>query len=427
MYLSDNQYPTQHDTIEQQQLYRYIRDLAHLSDQEAIDRFYRLLWDGNAYPNKTVHNALKTVVMDSSFEQQGVNLINRCYYTLANPWHLNSTKGDALTQLILRLEDMPSGHVQNRVTRKLRHTLQTYREDERYFVLKKHLRLVDVLNGDSSQGGDPQNEAEPRYFGDLFQDYFFLYEAGTSTPDINRHANHLNEGILQKRNQKLRQFQQELSQFYVRSHRSDVASGPNSTHLSNQDLLTAIKFYRPKRQSSFKTQATQFKANTRHIRVVGEFKQVVHDHIMQPIRQLGPRYRRLFDQMFQSSIDGFPPDMPLNRIVQIQLFSRLLKTILQGRDAQSGSHVYTRLVHELGPSAVTSFLLNLVLSCEMVRFELEKRLAYLHHQFFTTENAALQWLMTAFDHMNVALALNAKYLGYFNLSFAQNTTIPDSM
>ena len=35
--------------------------------------------------------------------------------------------------------------------------------------------------------------------------------------------------------------------------------------------------------------------------------------------------------------------------------------------------------------------------------------------------------MDAFDHMNVALALNAKYLGYFNLKPIHTSTIPDSV
>ena len=113
MYLSDTiSYSSRPDTQEQRHLYTYIRDLAHRDDDDAIDRFYRLLWDGNTYPNQAVGKALQAIVADSCFEQQSLNLINRCYYTLANLWHMKPNKGEALVQLILRVERLPEASAQ---------------------------------------------------------------------------------------------------------------------------------------------------------------------------------------------------------------------------------------------------------------------------------------------------------------------------
>ena len=422
MYLSDTiSYSSRPDPQEHRYLYTYIRDLAHHDDDDAIDRFYRLLWDGNAYPNQAVSKALKAIVTASNFEQQSLNLINRCYYTLANLWHMKPNKGEALTQLILRLEGLPEARAQNQITRKLRAALQAYRQDERYQVLKKHLRLVRKTVAVSDQDTPPQSH----YFGDLFPDYFFLYEAGTQTPDISHTSTRLNEGILHKRNQRLKQFGQDLNRFYVRSHHTESASNANPTHLSDDDLLTAINLYRPKRSHSFKRQADQFKTQTHQMRSVGDFKHLVLDHVAQPIGQMSGEHRRSFNHLFQGAIAGFQANMPLTQVVRIQMFSRLINAIIN--DSRQAGVSFQRFIHNTGTNIVTSLLLNMVLSCEMVRFELEKRLANLHHQFCNTENAALKWLLEAFDHMNVALALNAKYLGYLNLTPAHTSAIPDSM
>lgn len=418
MYLSENSsYPHRPDTLEQRHLYTYIRDLSLLPDDDAIQRFYRLLWDGNAYPNKTVTDAIKTVVTADDFHDHRLNLINRCYYTLANPWHMQPQKGNALARLILELEDRPDHSARNRTTNKLRTALLAYRQDERYKVLKKHLRLVE------SEQGSGDQECHAQYFGDLFSDYFFLYEAGTQTPDISRSPAPLNEGILYKRNKRLKQFGQDLNRFYVRSQHTDSIDTANPTHLSDADLLTAINSYRPKRPNSFKRQAEQFRTQSRQARAVGDFKHMVLNHVVQPISQMDPYFRHYFGHLFEEAIAEFHLNVPLTQTVRIHIFRRLINAIL--KDSGPTGISFSQFIQNVGTNIVTSLLLNIVLSCQMVRFELEKGFAYLHHQFFNTENAGLQWLLEAFDHMNVALALNAKDLGYFNLSSA--TAIPDSV
>ena len=150
---------------------------------------------------------------------------------------------------------------------------------------------------------------------------------------------------------------------------------------------------------------------------------MILNHVVLPMGQIGPDCRRFFDHLFEEAIAEFQTNVPLTQVVRIQMFSRLINAIL--KDSGPTGVSFSHFIQSVGTNIVTSLLLNMVLSCEMVRFELEKRFAYLHHQFFNTENAGLQWLLEAFDHMNVALALNAKYLGYFNLSPA--TAMPDSV
>jgi len=163
------------------------------------------------------------------------------------------------------------------------------------------------------------------------------------------------------------------------------------------------------------------------VRSMGEFKQAIHAHTMGPVRQLAPKYAKPFNRLFQTALDGFQRDVPLTQIVKIQLVRRLLTAIFQGPSSQTGGDQLGYLVNGVGPHIVTSILLNLVLSCGMVRFDLEKRFAQLHHRFSSAESTAMQWLSVTFDHMNVALALNARYLGYFKLNALPNGAMPDSI
>ncbi|MGF1499768.1 MAG: hypothetical protein ACFB8W_23520 [Elainellaceae cyanobacterium] len=420
MYLSDAHYLTRPDTPEQRQVYSYIRSLAALPSQDAIDAFYRLLWDGIAHPYEAVQTAWKEVVKTPDFDQHRLKIINRCYYTLANPWHLDGTRGRALEKLILWLEDIPAARGHSRFSRTLRDTLRCYHQSDYYAVLKKHLHLLEDQNG----GFD---ERSRNYFGDLFSDYFFIYEAGTQTLDIEKAGGELNSGILQKRNRELRKYCNELNQFYIRYKRSSHADRVNPTRLADDELCRAIDLYRPKRPNSFKSQSDLFKAETQQLGTTDEFKRAVYDHVMRPVYQLAPDHERWFSREFQTTLDSLPDDVPLTRVMKIQMFRRLLIALARYDDSRPGQDHLYYLVTGIGSDIITSILLNIVLACEMVRFELEKRFAYLHHKFADFHKEAVQWLVSTFDHVNVALALNAKHVGYFALSTLRDGRMPDSV
>lgn len=405
----DNSYSTRPDTPEQQEVYRYIRSLAALPPEGAIQAFYRLLWDCNAYPDEAAHLAWQKVIKASDFDQYKLNIINRCYYTLINPWHLDGMRDSALEQLIQWLDTIPSQRGQNPATRNLRDTLHLYKDSDYYSVLKKHLYLLDAC---AARGSEAHKRT---YFGDLFPDYFFIYEAGTQTHDIEKAQRGLNTGVLEKRDKKLRQYHHDLNQFYVRYQRPSQADRVNPTHLLDDELYEAIDLYRPKRQNGFKSQSDRFKARASQLSTLEEFKHTVYEHVMQPIRQFDPPYELWYGRTFGKALDSIPDDAPLTRVMIIQLFRKLVNTVIKYDDSQFGGDQFSHLVKGKGARLVTSILINIVLACEMVRFELEKRFAGLHHQFARDTNEAVQWLVRAFDYMNVALALNAKHLGYFQL------------
>lgn len=421
MYLPFDGYSIRPDTPEQTAVYKYIGNLANRPPQEAIDTFYRLLWHGNANPDEVVQRALKKIVTASDFERHRLKIINRCYYTLVNPWHLNGMRDSAVERLILWLENIPAERGLNPFTRTLRDTLRLYRESDHYGILKNHLHLLEAFESVSANARQTTN------FGDLFSEYFFIYEAGTQTKDIEDASERLNLGVLKKRNKRLRHYHGDLARFYNRYARSLPEQATNPTRLADAELFSAINFYRPRRKNSFRSQSAAFKKRMQMVRTADEFKCALHRHILCPIDQFSPGHKQWFSREFQRTLDQFPNDVPLTRVVKILMFSRLLNTLVKCDGIGFQGDQFYELVTFTGPRLMTSILLNIVMSCEWVRFELEKRLARLHHQFVNRKNEVLRQLVDAFEHMNIAMALNAKYLGYFNLEAWYDTTVPDSM
>jgi len=408
LYEDRNDYSIRPDTAEQREIYNYVRSLTNLPPQEAIDAFYRLLWNGNTYPHDEVKVALQKVIADKDFEEHKLKIINRCYYTLVNCWHLDSNRDQALAEIILWLEKLPTEKGHSFVTRSLRDTLRTYRDSDYYNGLKKNLYLVD---GWQKQ---PLPKSDEQFFEALFPEYFFLYEAGIKTYDIENAVDSLSEGILQKRNQRIQHYRQDLGRFYNSVTRSVQTDIPNPTQqLTHKELYDAIKLYNPSQPNSLKVQAEGFKAKVKPLRTVGEWKPVIYQHVMQPVQALSPNHQRLFSREFVKVLDTFQDDLPMTPVIEIRIFSCLVNAIARSADTEQEEERFSRFVNIAGPQVVTSLLLKMVLTCRMVRFELEKRLAYLHHKFAKANQGMVKWLVKAFDHLNVALALNAEHLKYF--------------
>jgi hypothetical protein len=421
-YDSQSGYDVSPDTLEEWTVYTYIRSLAKLSAEDAVAAFYQLLWQGNAYPRDDVKGALQRVVAAPHFKEHQLKIINRCYYTLVNRWHLDGARDQAIAKLILWLDHIPADRGQNAVTRTLRDALRSYQKSDYYDVLRRNLYLLE--------GWKPYQEIHlgDRPFVSLLPEYFFIYEASTRTSDIENAADQLNDGIIYKRNQKICQYRQDLSRFYKSyTLQSSGQLPPPTQQLTSEQLCYAIKLYSPRRNESFRLQADQFKRKVKKLRTVGEWKQVIQQHAMQPIQHLNPTLQRRFRREFSQALHEFDDGLPMTRTIEIQIFSRLLNAIARDDNAKQEGAQFSRFLTAVGPAVITSLLLNLVLSCRMVRFDLEKRFADLHHKFAKVSQATVQWLVEAFDYMNVALALNARYLTYFSLISQGDPSIPNSV
>jgi hypothetical protein len=95
----------------------------------------------------------------------------------------------------------------------------------------------------------------------------------------------------------------------------------------------------------------------------------------------------------------------------IQTFKRILAALLPNERQQNQRHHHLqRYVQALKPSNFAALLLNLVLGCPMVLYDLEQRLTsvFIAHEGEDLNQAS--WLIKFFEYMHLALTMNYRYL-----------------
>ncbi|NEQ53947.1 MAG: hypothetical protein F6K11_28095, partial [Leptolyngbya sp. SIO3F4] len=375
----------------------YSNTSQYFDGSTAVNQFYALLYDFFS-TDQRVFAALKHIVSYSPNPNSLLGFINRCYYTIINQWLHNEDRHRDLEQLILGLENKFSDRAKTGLPerRKMREALAAYEKSNYYRALKRNLYVLRHRRA----------EYPGNYFGSLFGNYFFIYESGTQVNAIESTHNAPMTGIIEQRNKKIREYRNELSSFYVHMRENSQSNVSNPTRLSNQELFNAISFYTPQVENSIRRKAEDFKTIKRRVRTTGELKRIVYEHTLQPVEQFSPEHSRQFSHYIMNSLDAFPDEMGLTRITEVLMSRRVLKNLF------FEGNRFRNLVCDIGAQLVTHFALNVVMGCTMSRFELENQLAKIYNQYADFEKNSVQWLVRAFEHMNVGLAMNANYLGY---------------
>ena len=110
--------------------------------------------------------------------------------------------------------------------------------------------------------------------------------------------------------------------------------------------------------------------------------------------------------------DGFNNTMPNTDVTTTNLCRRMLKHLVVEDIHQMSSAEFKGMICNVGYQAVTNVLLRVVMFWKRVRSCLEERFGILFHTHERDRQSELPWLVQAFEHMNLALVLNAKWLGY---------------
>jgi hypothetical protein len=119
------------------QIYQYIKGLSQNPSKDAITAFYDLFWNGSA-PNSEVEGAYNDLLKDQGRNKDALLVLNRCFYTLLNPWHLNSENRHAINTLIEVVEELGREEPPNTSAR----LLQKFAESEQFFSLKDKLAYL---------------------------------------------------------------------------------------------------------------------------------------------------------------------------------------------------------------------------------------------------------------------------------------------
>ena len=406
--------PTNKETTEQSKelIYSYIQNLAaHRSPEQAIDAFYDLLWDRVAVGRDDVRHALERVLAAKSFDgDEAQHFLNRCFYSIGNPWHLNNEKQPYLEPLIGGLKKLADPEATNLLTLKLRRQIKIFDNSEYGLCLRRQMRLGGY------KGYDPLRRPYTGTVGDILPEHFSLYRSATRTRDIvkleDTYENLLSSGTAARQVHRLEQSHREVRR-YMEQRQQGLDNIHKPTRLPVEELDQCLTHYRPQREGSFNQRARQLDGQMRKTRSYGLLQPVVRHYLMTTIDPLPVsvknKMRRAFYDAMRSIEAGIPTAMP----TIIQLFRRLLDAIFLTGEKISGINQLQLCLNKAGSMPFTSVLLSIVLACPMIRFLLERKLGFLYDRYETYLLDEVPWLVNFLEHMNLALVMNAEPLRYF--------------
>lgn len=402
---------------EEQQIYDHLLFyIERETPAQMIDRFRALFIEGLDYPDPAVCAALEQVIASPLAAVEFRYVLNRCCHILVNRWQARSEF--AIPQLVKLFEVEPETMVRSRSLRRLRELVKQFRETEQFLTLR---RLAQVLA--AAEMADMK-----RPLGSLIRRYPYLYEHCLISEDCTQEQQHTVKGI---QTQMQRQFEIDLSQYITYQVRRSQISSPlvllpssrsihpvsNPTLLHEQEVAHAVRHYLGKVEGtqSYRDMACNFLAQTGDEPLFHHFKDDLYEYITASIdREYGQRtfYNQLHTHLKTSL--SHSNDQRLNDFLLVRTCSQLLNFLVV-ENSQSPRHfVFLDLITNLGATLTTGLLLKIVLLCRKVKPYLERRLSILFNHYEGHSHEAVQWLVMALEHVNIALST---HFGAIDLSF----------
>lgn len=411
MYCHDGEFfANRQATRAEREVYSYIRCLARLEDsEEAIEAFYSLLFKGvvtqSQFDSSSVRTALVSVVDSPDADDILPYVINRCFYTIGNPWRLEAHRHGALRDLVDGAKNLPERRPTNRQVRRLVGAVDSYvNSSNLYIPLQRQMRLLSDEADDTTEKQDS--------FGSCFSDYFFIYESAAVTRDI---PLHYRKSIQQQRQKKAKQLNQQLNTYWQAHRRDATGQVINPTRLNAQQLTDAIHTFHPNRKHSYRNQARTFETGLSDFRTTGDFVDPFYDYIMEPLVAADARYQtNRFSKLVKNVLveTAGQGKTPLTGISINQMCTRLLKMLVSNTVDRPEMAHFRKLVETLGAKVITAVLLKIVLFRRTIRSWFEDRFGILFHVRESCSLDKISWLVDSFEYMNVALALNAPWINY---------------
>ncbi|MGD1941112.1 MAG: hypothetical protein ACFB0G_07350 [Leptolyngbyaceae cyanobacterium] len=401
-------------------IYKYIQQLAvFVPPGQAIKYFYKMFIDRTPLDEngarRDIRDALEELLdMPEFSDEEALKFLNRCYYSIGNLWLMDVSKRPHLEKLVGRLDDLPGGRARNPYTARLRRLLHLFGQS-RYAVL---LRRQMDLGG--YEGYDPFHRRRTGKVRDILADNFCLYRAATLSEDLQllheqTEQSWWDTGIGSSQWFRLQETQQEIA--FYRQQRGqgikDVFSPMR--YISTEELDQCLTFYDPMRRNALSLRARNLCRKLKAASSTHISPQVVCDYLMASIRPLPEAIYKKLRRELLTALSRFEQGVAFVGVSVINLFRGLLDAIFLPGSRDSEISVFQRFIEYAGPRKFVGVILSIVLPCPMVRFELEKKLGYLYSHHENERLEEVPWLLQFFEHINLAIVMNAEPLRYFKV------------
>ena len=412
---------------EEQKIYHHFLELVLTESIDKIIEKFRILFiQCSPYQTPEISTALRRIIQLPECEEKFNYILNRCCYIFINHQQLPQDKQNALKKLMnlfkQAIDKSESSYYGSRQTKKMLELIKGFTQSQQYLSLK---RMVEVINLSSTNDSD-NTLNQP--LENIHCHYPYLYKYLLINPNISKEDQ---QAIRKMQMQKQQQYEIDLSHYVTHQARLQLSkvksstvtkqlqSVKNPTLLSNDELLLSIKQFVGKVEGNetYRNYAKLFLAYTKLPLTYHCFKESFYEYLITSFDVESHQIRVQFKDKLYNYLQNVMSDSDdelLNEFLMLKTCHKLLSFLILHSQKQPEHFLFINLIGNLGPVRTIGLLLKILLVCQQVRPDLEKRFAILfNHYKFSTQKKA-QWLVKALENMQIALSTN---FGRIDLSF----------
>lgn len=389
-------------------LYGHLQKCRQQEDPETvIRRFHDLFILANGYIDPQIREVLVELTHRPHAEREFKYTLNRCSYTLINPWATYPKEHWAIPALVQLFEELPTAPARTPETQRIRSLTRQFTHTEQYAALRRFSNLLD--------GPDTTRAADEQSIAKQLKHYPFLYDSSVLTKDSDQ--------VQKTQVGQLRQAAEatlgvQLARYCDQRKRQSGTGLTNPTRLPQAEFDSALDYYTGKIEGgrSHRDLAQMFRAYSKTVRSFRDFKEEFLEYLLSPLADADPKFvNNHFGRSLRRFLRETLHDFDSHRLTDFTVITTCQKLlnflVVQGRQ----NPVFRRfwhLLNDVGHTLTIGLLLRIVLFCSPVKPWLENRLTVLFNYHERCACKDVPWLVTTLEHTNIALLTNFGKFGY---------------
>lgn len=391
-------------------LYTHLQRCRQHEDADTVlQRFQDLFIQADSYPDDFVREMVVELANRPYSEREFKYTLNRCSYTLLNPWSTQPKSHWAIPALVQLFEEIPTTPTRQSDTKRIRDLSRLFTKTDQYAALRRFANLINEEAEGVSGSIDDQPVAKQ------LKRYPFLYDSSLLTKDSDQDQKVKVGQLRQEAEAKLGV---KLARYCNQQKHGSSTKLPNPTRLSKEGLNEALAYYTGKVEGhrSHRDLAQMFQTYSKTVRSFRDFKEEFLEYLLSPLADADPKFvNNHFGKSLRSYLRKTLQDFDGQRLTDFIIITTCQKLlnylVVQGR-SQPTFRQFWQLVNEVGHTLTMGLLLRIVLFCSSVKPWLENRLTVLfnHHERCACKD--VPWLVDTLEHANVAFLTNFGKVGY---------------
>lgn len=411
---------------EEQRLYDHLITCRKVeAPEQLLERFQCLFIDGIEYPDPEILDTLHALTVARAAEEEFRFILNRCCRILINFWWFQPACRWAIAELVYLLQTAPRATANQPSNQRLRRLVYQFLQTEEYQSLQRLAYVVeegeDFDSPEYARGRrthrfyqeGASGEGTPRSLRNLIHRYPYLYPycLGSHSSD------HEFETIRHLQAERQRKFECELSRYMtylVQQANGTRSSGidiKNPTLLSDVQLKKTVKhFIGPiEGTSNYQDLARRFQFYSNQQQPYRVFKDNLYGYLMTSIDAAKPDYgKHHFNGWLYTQLKNTLPQSDtqnLNKFLVTRTCHQLIDSLIANPQQFSNHLTFIDLINNVGATPTVGLLLKLLLLCNNLRSNLEKRFASLYKHYEPVADG-IDWLIESLENLQIAFSIH---------------------